>query len=165
MYYSWAVIILFTVGLWKSAFSTYLFRQKQSSGYVLWKSVFQNFTNATGRHLCGSLFITHSAWQHFEKLLFKKNRKDNFNFKRLYLKSWYKFRLKTNIIRKFLQFSLKQIGFLHALSPWVHGRRLRPLQPPVPLPAARRTERVNAEPVKVLNLLCFVYFIRKWGET
>ena len=39
------------------------------------------------------------------------------------------------------------------------------LQPPVPLPAARRAQRVNDEPVKVLNLLFFVYFIWKWGET
>ena len=73
----------------------------------------------------------------------------------MYLKSWYKFGLKTNI-RKFLQFSLKQVGFLHALSPWVHGRRLRPLQPPVPLPAARRNERVNDEPVKVALFYLFL---------
>ena len=30
---------------------------------------------------------------------------------------------------------------------------------------ARRAQRVNDEPVKVLNLLFFVYFIWKWGET
>ena len=30
---------------------------------------------------------------------------------------------------------------------------------------ARRAQRVNDEPVKVLDLLFFVYFIWKWGET
>ena len=46
-----------------------------------------------------------------------------------------------------------------------NNRDLRPLQPPVPLPAARQAERVNDEPVKVLDLLLFIYFIWKWGET
>ena len=46
-----------------------------------------------------------------------------------------------------------------------NNRELRPLQPPVPLPAARQAERVNDEPVKVLDLLLFLYFIWKWGET
>ena len=55
--------------------------------------------------------------------------------------------------------------FLHALSTWVHGRGLRPLQPPVSLPAAWRAQKVNDEPVKVFNLLFFINFFRKWAET
>ena len=43
--------------------------------------------------------------------------------------------------------------------------RLRALQPPVPMPAARGAQRVNDEAVKILNLLSFVYFSWKWGET
>ena len=55
--------------------------------------------------------------------------------------------------------------FLHALSTWVHGRGLRPLQPPVSLPAAWRAQKVNDESVKVFNLLFFINFFRKWAET
>ena len=47
----------------------------------------------------------------------------------------------------------------------MHGRGLRPLQPPVQLPGAHRAQRVNDEPVKVLDLLFCVYFIWKLGET
>ena len=47
----------------------------------------------------------------------------------------------------------------------MHGRGLRPLQPPVQLPGARRAQRVNDEPVKVLDLLFCVCFIWKLGET
>ena len=47
----------------------------------------------------------------------------------------------------------------------LHGRGLRSLQSPVPLPAARWVQRGNDVPVKVLNLLFFVYFVWKWGET
>ena len=32
-----------------------------------------------------NVFLTHSAWEHFEKSAFKKSK--NLNFKRLYLKS------------------------------------------------------------------------------
>ena len=45
------------------------------------------------------------------------------------------------------------------------SRGLRPLQALVPLLAARRAQRVNDEAVKILNMLFFVYFIWKWGET
>ena len=76
-----------------------------------------------------------------EKFAFKKNKKHN--FKRLFLKSWGKFRVKTNIFRKFIQFSSKQVCFLHALPTWKNGRGLRPLQPPVPLLPARRAQRVR----------------------
>ena len=96
--------------------------------------------------------LTHSAREYFEKLAFLKKTR---NFKRLYL------RVETKISRKFIQVSSKQGCFLHALPTWVHDRGLRPLQLPAPLPAARRAERVNDEPVKVLNLLFFVYFIWK----
>ena len=47
----------------------------------------------------------------------------------------------------------------------MHGRGLRPLQPPVQLPGARRAQRVNDEPVKVLDLLFCFCFIWKLGET
>ena len=70
----------------------------------------------------------------------------------MYLKSYSEFRVKTNIYRKFIQFSSKQRCFLHALPTWVHGRGLRHLQPPSPLPAA------NDELVKVLDLLFFCLF-------
>ena len=42
-----------------------------------------------------------------------------------------------------MQFSLKEGVFLQALPTWVHSKGLRPLQPLVPLPVARRAERVN----------------------
>ena len=48
---------------------------------------------------------------------------------------------------------------------WVHGRALCPLQALVPLPATRQAQTVNDEPIKVMNLLFFIYFIWKWGET
>ena len=48
---------------------------------------------------------------------------------------------------------------------WVHAKRLRPLQLLVPLSSACRDERVNYQPVKVLNLLLFLYFILKWRKT
>ena len=88
-----------------------------------------------------SQHLTHSVPEYFRKLAFKKNKRSN--FKRLYLKRWGEFRFKTNILRTLIQFSSNQRCFLHALPMWVHGRRLRPLQPPVPLTATRRTERVN----------------------
>ena len=86
--------------------------------------------------------LTHSAREYFEKLTLKKSKKRN--FKRLYLKSSGEFRVETKIFRTSIQFSSKEGCFLHALPTWVHGRRLHPLQPPVPLPAARRAQRVNA---------------------
>ena len=54
--------------------------------------------------------------------------------------------------------------FFAALITCVHAKRLRPLQPPVLLSSICRDERVNDEPVKVLNLL-FFYFISKWRKT
>ena len=59
----------------------------------------------------------------------------------------------------------KEKNLLDNIKKIVKQGGLRPLQPPVPLPATRRAQRVNDEPVKVLNLLFFVYFIWKWGET
>ena len=50
----------------------------------------------------------------------KRNKKRN--FKRLYLKSYGEFRVKTNIFKKFIQFSSKRWWF--ALPTWVHGRGL-----------------------------------------
>ena len=46
----------------------------------------------------------------------------------MYLKSQGQFRVETNIFRKF-----------------IHGRGLCPIQPPAPLPAARRAQRVKEE--------------------
>ena len=83
----------------------------------------------------------------------------------MYLQSCHKVRVKTNIFRKFIQFSLKQGVFLHALSTCVHGRGLRRLTPPLSLRATLRVERVNDEPVEVLNLLFFTSFFWKWIET
>ena len=76
-------------------------------------------------------YLTHSACEYSEKLALKKNKYGN--FKRLYLKSYSKFRGKTSIFRKFIQFSSKQSGFssvvfLHALPTWVQVRGLRFLQ-------------------------------------
>ena len=69
------------------------------------------------------------------------------------------------IFWKFIQFSSKQRYSPRTLLIWLHGRGLHPLQPPVPLPAARKAQRVNNEPGKILNLLFFVYFFWKWAET
>ena len=104
-------------------------------------------------------YLTHSAWEYFEKLLFKTNKKRN--FKRLYLKGWGKFRITTKIFRKFIQLFLKQGVCLDALPTWVQSRRLQPLVIP---PAARRVERLNNDQAKVLHLLFFIYFFCKWGE-
>ena len=67
--------------------------------------------------------LTHLAREYFEKMAFKKNKKRN--FKQLYLKSQHEFRLKTNIFRKFIQFSFKQNGFLYA----PHDKGLHPYNP------------------------------------
>ena len=93
----------------------------------------------------------------------KKNKKCN--LKRSYLKSYGGCRVETNIFRNSIQLSSKQSCFLYALPTWVLGKGLLPLQSLVQLPSARRAQRVNDEPVKVLNLPYFVYFIWKWGET
>ena len=53
---------------------------------------------------------------------------------------------------------------MDALLTWVY-RGLRPLQPPVLLPVVRAAQRVNDEPVKVLNWLFYVYFFRNLAET
>ena len=53
---------------------------------------------------------------------------------------------------------------MDALPTWVY-RGLGPLQPPVLLPVVRAAQRVNDEPVKVLNLLFFVYLLRNLAET
>ena len=106
-------------------------------------------TNINNRQMLNlfSKKLTHSAREYFEKVALKKNK--TCNFKRSPLKSSGQFWVETNIFRKFIQFC----------------RGLCLLQPPVPLPAARRAQRVIDEPVKVLNFLFFVYFIWKWGET
>ena len=96
------------------------------------------------------------------KLGTKKERKCN--FKQLYLKRFCAFRIKTNIFRKFIQFSSKLGYFLHPRPTCVHGRRFRPLQSPVLLPGACRAQRVNHEAVKDLNFVLFFRFISKWGE-
>ena len=90
------------------------------------------------------------------KLGTKKERKCN--FKQLYLKRFCAFRIKTNIFRKFIQFSSKLGYFLHPLPTCVHGRRFRPLQSPVLLPGACRAQRVNHEAVKDLNFVLFFWF-------
>ena len=91
-------------------------------------------------------FIKRAICVKFENTLknwhIKKTNK-NRNFKRFYLKSLSEFRVKTNIFKNFIQFSSKKKGFLHALLMWVHGRGLCPLQPPVPLPAARGVKKLN----------------------
>ena len=48
---------------------------------------------------------------------------------------------------------------------WLQGSRLHHVQPPVLLPAARQSQRINDEPVEDLNILFFVFFIWKWQET
>ena len=50
----------------------------------------------------------------------------------------------------FSESSFKTGWFLHALSTWVHGRGLRPLQAPVPLPAACGVQRVNGNDLSCL---------------
>ena len=69
----------------------------------------------------------------------------NFSFRKFFIRT-------TNEIRR--KFTASPILFTASPSLW-----LRPLKPLVPLPAARRAQRVNDEPVNVLNLLFFVYFI------
>ena len=72
--------------------------------------------------------------EHFENLAFKRNKKCN--FKRLYLKTSDELRVKTNIFKKFIQFSLKEGVFLDALLTWVHNRGIDHLQLPVLMPVA-----------------------------
>ena len=84
-------------------------------------------------------------------------------FKRLYLQSWGKFRVKINVFRKLIEFSSSQGCFLHALPTWVHDRGVSHLQPLVPLSSSCRVEGVNDEPAQVLGLLFFASFTWKWG--
>ena len=70
--------------------------------------------------------------EYFEKLAFKKNK--NCNFRRLYLKSWDKFRVKIKIFRTLIQYSSKRSCFLNVLSTQFHARVLHPVQHPVLLP-------------------------------
>ena len=51
--------------------------------------------------------------------------------------------------------------FLPTPPTWVHGRGLRLLQFPAPLPVAHRAQRINDVPGKILNLLFLVYFFWK----
>ena len=102
-------------------------------------------------------YLTRSARQYFEELAFKKTK--TCNFKWLHLKSQDEFRDESNIFRNFIQFFSKQGCFLLALPTWVQTRGLRPLGHLVLLLVARQAQKVNGEPVKVLNLLFFVYFI------
>ena len=83
------------------------------------------------------------------------HEKKKCDFKWFYLKSWGEFRVKMNNFRKFLHFSSKQACFFHALSTWVHGRRLWALYSPVLLPVAHQVQRVNDEAVKDFNFLFF----------
>ena len=108
-------------------------------------------------------YLTHSGGEYFGKLTFKRNKKRN--FKRLYLKILDELRVKTNIFKNFIQFSLKQGVSLHALLTWVNNRGIHPLQLPVSLPMVFLSQTVNDELVKVLNFLFFIYFFCKWAET
>ena len=91
------------------------------------------------------LILTHLAPEYFEKLASKKTKKA------ILIGCISKdFRVETNIFRNSIQFSSKQDCFLHALPTWVHGRELHPLQPPMPLLAARRAQRVK-DTLKTLN--------------
>ena len=76
----------------------------------------------------------------------------------MYIKSKDNFRVEKNIFRKFIKFSLKEGGFLHALPTLVDRKGLHFLQTLVPMPVVHLAEKVNDEPVKVLNLLFFMYF-------
>ena len=78
-------------------------------------------------------YLTHTARVYFEKLAFKKNKKCS--FKRLYLKRYDEFRVKTNIFRKFIQFSFKQ-GVFFARSTHV-GTRPPPTSPGTAARASR----------------------------
>ena len=80
-------------------------------------------------------YLTHLGQEYFEKLAFKKNK--NCNFRRLYLKSWGKFRVKIKIFRTLVQYSSKSSCFLNVLSTRFHARVLRPVQHPVLLPVDR----------------------------
>ena len=81
-------------------------------------------------------YLTHLGQEYFEKLVFKKKKK-KCNFKRLYIKSWGKFRIKIKIFRTFVQYSSKRSCFLNALSTRFHARVFRRLQHPVLLPVDR----------------------------
>ena len=82
----------------------------------------------------------------------------------MYLKIWGEFGIKTNIFRKLIQFSSKHGAFMDALPLRVYSRGLRPLQPPELLSVFRAAQRVNDEPIKVLNLLFFAYFFWNLAE-
>ena len=105
-------------------------------------------------------YLAHSAREFFKILAFKKKKKKKWNFKRLYLKTLSNFSFEFNTFREFIQFSSKQCCFLHAVLRWVHAKGLHPLQSSVQLSSACRDERVNDEPVKVLNLLFFCILFR-----
>ena len=57
-----------------------------------------------------------------KKLAFKSNK--NQNFKILYLKCLAEFRGQTNIVMKFIQFSLKRRDFFQSPLTWIHDRGL-----------------------------------------
>ena len=84
---------------------------------------------------------------------------------RILWKSCKQFRVKTSIFGKFIQFSSKEVSSLHTLPMWLNARRLRPLNPSVPLLVARGAKTVNDQPAKVLNLSFLTYFSWKWAQT
>ena len=73
-----------------------------------------------------SSYLTHSAWEYFQKLVYKKSNFKKVNFKQLDRKSLGESRVKTNIFKKFIKFYSKHGCFQYVLTTWVHERSLYP---------------------------------------
>ena len=88
--------------------------------------------------------LAHSAQEYFEKSAFKKKTKRNFESNGCISKA------RANSESK-LTFSENSFNFLQNKVVFCTLRGLCPLQPPVPLPTARRAQRVNEE---IGNQIC-----------
>ena len=114
-------------------------RKMQIWSRLLKKSIIEIFIFCEWLQSCSLRFWSIQPWNTFKNWHLKKR-----NFKQTYLKEEVKFRVKTWIFKRFIQFHLKQRYFLCSMSTWVHGRRIHPLQPPATLLAAAFvTERVK----------------------
>ena len=108
-------------------------------------------------------YLTHSAREYFEKMAFEKKTK-NSTLSDCISKTRANSEAKVTFSESSLDF--RTMGRFFSRSIHVGTRQeARPPATPVLLLAASRVERVSNEPVKDLNLLFFVYFIWKSGES
>ena len=108
-------------------------------------------------------YLTHSAREYFEKMAFEKKTK-NSTLSDCISKARTNSKAKVTFSESSLDFRIME-GFF---SRSIHVGTRQEAQPPatpVLLLVASRVERVNNEPAKDLNLLFFVYFIWKSGES